>query len=271
MTITALIADDEPLARADIRARLVHESGIEIVGEANDGPSVVKAIKTLQPDLVFLDVQMPGFDGLEALKRVGSEHLPSVIFVTAYDQYAVRAFDLHALDYLLKPVNAKRFRQALDRALHELSDDGALDKRQQNLIEAIYSRDREAAKPPPQPQRRTDYITRIAVKDRRRYVILKIKDVDWIQSAANYVELHAGGRSLLLRATLMALEERLDPSVFVRIHRTHVVNLERISEILPSEHGDSMIRLQDGTSLRLSRKYRDRVFSYMYPERAQEP
>ncbi len=182
MAITALIADDEPLARADIRARLSHETGIEIVGEANDGPGVVKAIKTLKPDLVFLDVQMPGFDGLEALKRVGADHLPSVVFVTAYDQYAVRAFDLHALDYLLKPVNAKRFRQALDRALHELSDDGALNRRQQNLLEAIYSRDNQVVEPPPQPK--LDYITRIAVKDRRRYVILKIRDVDWIQSTS---------------------------------------------------------------------------------------
>jgi two-component system, LytTR family, response regulator len=256
---TALIADDEPLARADIRARLSAQPEIEVVGEAGDGPSVVGAIRTLKPDLVFLDVQMPGYDGLEALKRVGQEHLPLVVFVTAYDRYAVKAFELHALDYLLKPVSDQRFHQTLARAMQELGDESALNRRQLNLVEALYAA-RDSHLTPPAP-----YISRIAVKDKRRYVILKIADVDWIQSAANYVELHAGTRTLLLRTTLTSLEERLDPAVFVRIHRTSVVNLERVTEIVPSEHGDSLVRLQDGTSLPLSRKHRDRVLSCMDP------
>jgi two-component system, LytTR family, response regulator len=263
--ITTLIADDEPLARSDVRARLKDEPDIQIVGEAADGPSVVAAIQKLRPDLVLLDVQMPGFDGLEALKRVAPEHLPSVVFVTAHDKYAVRAFDIHALDYVLKPINRERFHLALDRARRELADEGALTRRHEKLVNLVYAEDAGAPPRGDADGRTPEYITRIAVKDHHRYVIVKIADVDWIQSAANYVELHSGGRCLLLRATLTAVEERLDPGVFLRIHRTIIVNLERVREIVPSERGDSMIRLHDGTCLRLSRKYRDRVFSRMYP------
>src|SRR5262245_349632 len=213
---------------------------------------------------------MPGFDGMEALKRVGAEHLPLVVFVTAYDKYAVRAFDVQAIDYLLKPINGPRFQRALERARQELEDDGALGGRQQKLVNAVYQAEGVEVPSASTGERPSQYITRIAVKDHHRYVVLKISDVDWIQSAANYVELHSHGRSLLLRATLTALEERLDPAVFARIHRTSIVNLERIKEIVPSDHGDSIIGLQDGTSLRLSSKYRDRVFSRMYSGQVRE-
>ncbi|MBM3779609.1 MAG: response regulator transcription factor, partial [Acidimicrobiia bacterium] len=218
-------------------------------------------------DLVFLDVQMPGFDGMEALKRAGPYHLPSVIFVTAHDKYAVRAFELHALDYVLKPVNARRFQHALDRAKAELSDENSRTSTQQKLVGMMYAGETTDAAAPAAADsaRRSPYISRIAVKDHQRYVILKVSDVDWIQSAANYVEIHSGGRCLLLRSTLTALEEQLDPASFLRVHRTSIVNVDRVAEILPSEQGDSMVRLNDGTCLRLSRKYRDSVLARMYP------
>lgn len=263
MAIRTVIVDDEPLARAGVRTYLERQPDIELIGEANDGPSAVKAITTLKPDLVFLDVQMPGFSGLETLKRVGSKHLPSVIFVTAFDRYAVQAFEFNAVDFLLKPLNIKRFHEALRRARLDLSEDTALRSRHQRVMDALDHHERQIAHTNGSPTGPT-YVARIAVKHRERFVILRVTDVDWIESAANYAQLHAGDSTYLLRTTLGALEEKLDPRLFVRTHRTLIVNVDRVREVTPSEHGDFTIRLENATELRMSRSYRDRLFACLY-------
>lgn len=256
--IRTLIADDEALAREGIRVRLRDEADIEIVGEAADGPSAVKAIRRLSPDLIFLDVQMPGCDGLEVLDRVSSDCLPAVIFVTAYDAYAIKAFEAQALDYLLKPISRKRFHQSVQRARLALARDEALEGAHERLMELLHTRahgERNAAVPTGR-----HYASRLVVKDRGRFLLVRTDEIDWIESAANYADVRARGRSLLLRTTMSALEEKLDPARFARIHRATIVNVDRIREIQASaSHGDFDVVLEDGTVLRLSRGYRDRL------------
>lgn len=235
--IRTLIADDEPLAREGIRARLVGEADIDIVGEAANGFDAVDAITSLAPDLLFLDVQMPGLDGLEVLRRL-SRPVPAVVLVTAYDRYAVGAFEAEALDFLLKPVNNARFGEVLDRVRRSLK----------SPVEEYALRRRVVAP-----------VTRFAVKHHDHFILLKVEQVDWIHSAANYAELHSGGRSFLIRMRMSDLEERLDPQQFVRIHRSTIVNVDRVVEIRPEFHGECQVVLQDGTKLRLSRRYRERL------------
>jgi two-component system LytT family response regulator len=269
MVIRTVIVDDEELAREGIRVRLKDEADVEIVGEAGDGPSAVKMIRNLTPDLIFLDVQMPTFDGLEVVRRLGAEPLPAIVFVTAHDRYAIKAFEANAIDYLRKPVTTKRFQQTLRRVRLDLAKDMALrltDRRLLNLLQA----DRSTADRPQAPEGQAAFMPRLAVRDRDRFVIVNTADIDWVDSAANYVQLHVKGRVLLLRATMNELEEQLDPRIFARIHRTVIVKIDRVREVLPSENGDFSVILQDGTHLRLSRTYRDRLFSHVYPNRKGE-
>jgi two-component system LytT family response regulator len=236
--IKALIVDDEPLAREGIRARLIGEPDIEVVGEAADGFEAVAAIASLAPDLLFLDVHMPGLDGFEVLRRLPTP-VPAVVLVTAYDSYAVRAFEAQALDYLLKPINGARFGEVLGRV-------------RRTLLPVADSRGPRAHSP-------AAHLARFPVKDRDRFLLLKPEQVDWIHSAGNYAELHARGRSFLVRMTMSDLEEKLDPARFVRIHRSTIVNLDRVSEIRPELHGEFEVVIEGGTKLRLSRRYRDRL------------
>lgn len=258
--IRALIIDDEMLAREGVRVLLRQATDVEIVGEASDGPTAVKAIKKFSPDLLFLDVQMPGFDGFEILERVSSDYLPAVIFVTAHDAYAVRAFESRALDYILKPINGKRFQETLQRVRLKLAMEEALDKAHKNVADLLRSREHlRAEMADGVAPTKTSSMQRFAVKDRDRFLLLKSGEIDWIESAANYVQLHARGRSFLLRMTMNELEGELDSSLFVRIHRSTIVNIERIVEIKPTWHGDFEVILQDATSLRLSRAHRHRL------------
>jgi two-component system LytT family response regulator len=236
--IRALIADDEPLAREGIRARLADQADIDVVGEAADGIEAIEAIENLSPDLLFLDVQMPGIDGFEVLRRLRAA-VPAVVLVTAYDRHAVKAFEAQALDFLLKPINNARFNEVLGRVRRSL---------------APLSDSRSPRAPAP-----SAHLTRFPVKDRERFLLLKPEEVEWIHSAANYAELHARGRSFLVRMTMSELEERLDPARFVRIHRSTIVNVDRVKEIQPEHHGEFQVVLQDGAKLRLSRRYRDRL------------
>ena len=249
--IRVVIADDEALAREGVRLRLREAADVEIVGEAGDGPEAAKRIKALKPDLLFLDIQMPGFDGFEVLRRVAPAHLPAVIFVTAYDRYALQAFETHAMDYLLKPVGSARFAEALHWARHTLSREDALEAAHRRTVDIIEPR---GASPSA-----SGYVRRLTVKDGRRFLLLKTEEVDWIEAASNYVELHARGHSYLIRMTLTELHEILDPAMFARIHRSTVVNLDRIKEITLGDAGDFLVWLHDGSSLRLSRGYRDRL------------
>lgn len=273
--IRTLVVDDEPLARDGLRVRLGREDDVELVGEAVDGPSAVDAILALRPDLVFLDVQIPGFDGFDVVARTASNYLPTIIFVTAYDRYAMRAFEVHALDYLLKPIAHRRFQEALRRARQELGrreredalardaeeadplNDSAVVERLRKLLderEAASGASTEArASPAPR------YASRFTVRDGERYVLLRVTDVDWAEASANYVRLHVGQRTYQMRTTMSDLERQLDPGQFTRIHRSTIVNLDRVREIRPEWHGEYEVALATGATLRLSRGYRDRL------------
>jgi two-component system LytT family response regulator len=256
--IRTLIVDDEALAREGIRVRLGEEPDIEVVGEATDGFEAVDAIGRLSPDLVFLDVQMPGVNGLDLLARLPAACNPAVIFVTAHDQYAVGAFEAHAFDYLLKPISTQRFRDAVQRVRSVLATEDAL--RAGRGYDSVPLR-----RPAPDAQDGRavgrESLGRLVVKDRDRYLLIKTEEIDWIAAAANYCEVHARGRAFLLRTTMNALEEKLAPERFARIHRSTIVNVDRIREIRPSAcHGDFDVTLREGTTLRLSRGYRGALF-----------
>ena len=277
--IRTVLVDDEPLAREGLRVRLGREEDVEIVGEAADGPSAVDAILTLRPDLVFLDVQIPGFDGFDVVARTAASYLPTVVFVTAYDRYALRAFEVHALDYLLKPIAHRRFQEALRRARHELgrrdregggavgSEESAgeaesltavADRLRRLLDERENGSSGSIARPAPLVDA-PRYALRFTVRDGERYVLLRVSDVDWAEASANYVRLHVGPRTFQMRTTMSELERQLDPAQFTRIHRSAIVNLDRVREIRPEWHGEYEVALTTGATLRLSRGYRDRL------------
>jgi two-component system, LytTR family, response regulator len=241
--IRTVIVDDEPLARDGIRLRLANERDIDVIGEAADGSAAVKLIRDELPDLVFLDVQMPGMSGFDVLSAIAGEHLPVIVFVTAYDQYAIRAFDVRAIDYLLKPFTRERFEETLRRARRELEhreEDGG-SSRVADLV--------------------SDPLTRLVVRNRDRYVLLKAEEVDWMEAAANYVEVYARGKSFLVRTTISSLEQKLDPRRFTRIHRSTIVNVDRIAEIRSDAHGDFDVLLTNGKVLRMTRGYSERLLS----------
>lgn len=243
--IRTLIVDDEPLARRGIRAQLAEEADVLIIGECGNGREAVAVIKEQEPDLVFLDVQMPELDGFGVVEAIGVERMPAVIFVTAYDKYALRAFEVHALDYLLKPFDGERFLRALQRARAQIERKSISDlsQRLQSLID-----DLKAGR---------KYAERIVVKSAGRVFFLSVEEIDWVEAADNYVRLHAGGDAHLLRETMSTLEKRLDPAEFLRIHRSTIINVRRIKDLRPLFHGEYEIRLKDGTRLSSGRGYRD--------------
>src|SRR5688572_493746 len=245
--IRTLIVDDEPLARERLAALLAGESGIEVIGQARDGEEALTAIQDHTPDLVFLDVQMPQMNGFEVIEAVGSEKMPLVIFVTAYDQHALRAFQVRALDYLLKPFDRERFTEALQRARKQLERDetGDIGRRLLALVKDL-RRD----------QPRTD---RLVVKSGGRLFFLRADEIDWVEAAGNYVRLHVGNTSHLLRETMTAMESRLDPEKFFRIHRCRIVNMDRIQELQPWLNGEYAVVPRTGARLTLSRGYREKL------------
>lgn len=242
-----VIADDEPLGRARLRMLLADEPWIEIVAECADGPSTIAAIGTLDPGLVFLDVQMPGGSGFEVIDAIGPARMPLVIFVTAFDRYALRAFDVHALDYLLKPFDRERFREALGRAREQIHrrSGGDLERRLLALVNDL--------KPGPQP------LERFVIKSAGRVFFVRAAEIEWIEAAGNYVKLHVGSQTHVFRETMNALEARLDPAVFFRIHRSHIVNIERVRELQPWFNGEYVVFLTSGARLTLSRGYREKM------------
>jgi two-component system, LytTR family, response regulator len=242
-----IIADDEPLARARLRMLLAAEPWVDLIAECSDGPSTITAIEKFRPELVFLDVQMPGGSGFEVIESVGAGRMPFVIFVTAFDRYALRAFDVHALDYLLKPFDRDRFRDALVRAREriERSANGDLERRLLAIVNDL--------KPAPQP------LERFVIKSGGRVFFLRAEDIEWIEAAGNYVKLHVGAETHVFRETMNSLEARLNPSVFFRIHRSHIVNIERVRELQPWFNGEYVVFLTSGARLTLSRGYREKL------------
>jgi len=242
--IRTLIVDDEPLGRERIRSLLRHDPDIEVVGECGDGRQAIAAIDDLRPDLLFLDVQMPEVDGFAVLEAIHPERMPSIVFVTAYDRYAVKAFEVHALDYLLKSFDRERFQAAVGRAKDSVrrARDGQVSERLAGLLESL--------------QGRQKFLTRILIRSSARIIFLPVEELDWAEAADNYVRLHAGKDAHLVRETLQAFARRLDPATFLRIHRSTLVNVNRIRELRPLFHGDYTVRLKDGTELTLSRRFR---------------
>jgi len=242
--IRALVIDDEPLARGMIREMLAGDSDVEIVGECSNGREAIEAIESLRPDLLFLDIQMPDLGGFEVLESIPDDHAPYIIFVTAFDQFAVRAFEIHALDYLLKPYDRERFEAAWQRAKTVINGD-RFERRDQRilaLLEALKAEER--------------YLERLVVKVGGRVFFLDVNEIDCIQAEGNYVRVHNGAKSYLLRATISGLEAQLDPRVFLRIHRSAIVKLDKIKELQPWFHGEYHVILHTGQQLTLSRNYR---------------
>jgi two-component system LytT family response regulator len=245
--IRTVVVDDEPIARERVLALLRSEEDVEVVCECSDGVQALSAIQHQSPDLVFLDVQMPGVDGFGVIEAIGPERMPTVVFVTAYDEYALRAFEVHALDYLLKPFGRTRFQETLKhaRASLERRRAGDLGRRLLALVNDIK----------PEPPR----LERLVVKSGGRVFFLRTEEIDWVEAAGNYVRLHLGSESHLFRETMSRMEARLDVRRFVRVHRSHIVNTERIKELQPWFNGESVVVLRNGTRLPLSRGYRDRL------------
>jgi two-component system, LytTR family, response regulator len=247
MNMRTVFVDDEPLARRRIRSLLSSVPEADVVGECGDGRAAIKTILEAKPDLVFLDVQMPGIDGFGVLQAVCAEFVPLVIFVTAFDQYAVRAFDLHALDYLLKPFKRQRFFEAVARAQTKLA--GHDSERYRQIPDLL----RELNRPS----------EIIPVRVQGRIVVLRAGQIDWIEAAANQVRIQAGGRPYLVRGTIGSFEQRLSPGLFLRIHRSLIVNTDRIRELHPCNGSEYIVILHDGKELPVGRTYRENIDRFL--------
>jgi len=252
--IRTLIVDDEPLARRNLRLLLERDPQIEIIGECRNGREAVQAVNKLSPDLIFLDIQMPEMDGFDVLASVGAEQIHAIIFVTAFDQYALKAFEVHALDYLLKPFDDLRFQKALEQAKSQI-EQKALNRISGKLLALLEERESKREQRAP----RKTYLTRLMVKLASRVVLLKVNEIDWIEADGNYAKLHIGKKSHLLREKMHDLEAQLNPQRFVRIHRSIIVNLDRIKEMHPHFNGDYIVVLEDGVQLKLSRSRREHL------------
>ena len=249
--IRVVVADDELLARKFIRRMLKQDPEVEVVAECSNGAEAVATIRKEKPDLVFLDVQMPEMDGFAVLDAVRLDHLPEIVFTTAYESYAIRAFELHALDYLLKPFDQVRFKAALKYAKERFHSQHEEDKRLQvgTLLESIRAQQ--------------EYLDRIIIRADGRITFLHTREIDWIEADDKYVHLHTGKSARMVRQTLAAIEGQLDPKKFLRVHRSAMVNVDRIKELQPLFNGEHSLILDDGTRLTLSRKYKDKLFELL--------
>jgi len=241
MKIRAVIVDDEPLGRRGLLRFLKNDPEVEVVAECADGQSAVGAILARKPDLVFLDVQMPEMNGFEVVRSIGPEKMPLTIFVTAFDRYAIRAFDANAIDYLLKPVGAERFAKAMARAKGRIAEKSSRETAQHMIATLV------------EIKRQNEYLERLPVSENGRILFVKTKEIDWIEANGNYARLHVGPRTHEIRETLSTLEHKLSPRDFLRIHRSTIVNVHLIREIQPWFHGYHLVLLQNGQKLRMSR------------------
>jgi two-component system LytT family response regulator len=243
-SLRVLIVDDEPLGRERIRSLLANRAEVTIAAECRHGREAVDAIRSHEPDLVFLDIQMPELDGFDVIQEIGASEMPPVIFVTAYDQHALQAFEVHAVDYLLKPFDVDRFEEAFERAADLITR--AQQSRFTSHLDALLQELKPSRKP----------LNRLMIKTRSKYYFLPTDEIDWIEATGNYVTLHASGKRHLLRQTMGALEDQLDPAHFMRIHRSTIVRIDRVKELQATATGEYDVHLLDGTRLTLSRGYR---------------
>ncbi|HEX8746748.1 MAG TPA: response regulator [Pyrinomonadaceae bacterium] len=251
MSIRTIIVDDVDLARERIKI-LLDDAELEIVAECANGREAIKAITALKPELVFLDIQMPKIGGFEVVEAIGVEEMPAVIFVTAYDEFAIRAFEINAVDYLLKPFDEARLKKAVERAKREILRPipaGQMEEKLRRLLKEV--------------RNESKYLKRIPVKSARDTKLVLTEEIDWIGSAGHYLELHAGEETHLIREQLFRLEAKLDPEKFARIHRSAIVNLDSIKSLHPLFNGDHIIVLKNGKELNLSRTYHEKLMALL--------
>jgi two-component system, LytTR family, response regulator len=256
--IRTLIVDDESLARRTIRDLLVKDPDIELIGECRSGLEAVNFINEQLPDLLFLDIQMPGMTGFEALARIEVEKVPAIVLVTAFDEYALKAFEVHALDYLLKPFTDQRFDEALRQAKNQI-ELKEINRLSQSLVVLLGERGGND----PAPAKRKDFLTRFMIRSAGKAAFIKTEDVDWIGADDYYIKLHVGSKSHLLRLSMGDLEEKLDPKRFLRIHRSTIINFDRVKEMQRNANGEYVVILKDGTQLKLSRGRRERLEQFL--------
>ena len=260
--LRAIVVDDESLARKGLRIRLEQIAGIEIVGECVNGKEALNSVTELKPDIMFLDIQMPGMSGFDVVSNLQQDNMPLVVFVTAFDQYAVEAFDVHAVDYLLKPIDDERLTDAVKRAQEHLQRKGSITDKQR-LLELIISitgkSETSVAQLLKDHSGVRSYPERIAIKDGGETTLVETKDIDWVDAAGDYMCVHAAGDTHIIRITLGELMDRLEDKLFIRIHRSTIVNIERVVSITALPKGGSLLKLSEGTTLKVSRNYRESV------------
>lgn len=253
--IKAVLADDESLSRDLVNVFLKKWPQIKIIAECSNGLNTVNSIFEHQPDLVFLDIQMPDLNGFEVLKEIGEENAPQIIFISAFDKYAIKAFEASAIDYLLKPISQERFDKAVSKALKNFDEKNSTSDSLTKLI-VEYSKNIKE-------NRQENYLTRILIKEGRKLVFLKTKDIDWIEASGDYAKVHSNEKATLLNMSLTELDKKLDPMQFIRIHRSTIVNMDFIKELHPHSNGEFNLVLKNEVTVRLSRSFKDRLKPYL--------
>ena len=258
--LSTIIVDDEPLARRGLRLRLAELPGVEVLAECQSGREAIAKISELEPDLVFLDIQMPGLDGFDVVHELQSDDMPLIVFVTAFDQYAIKAFDIHAVDYILKPVDETRLEEAVTLARERL-EEAASEDQKQRLLEVIIelTGKSESAIEEMLQTGETSYADKLIIKDGADATLLPTREIDWVDAAGDYMCVHTNGETHVMRSTMKQLEAQLDPKVFRRIHRSTIVNLERVAKLSSHINGEFFLTLDCGACLKLSRTYKDSV------------
>ena len=257
-----MIVDDEPLAREGLRLRLEQMDGVEVLGECKNGREALNAIVELAPDVVFLDIQMPGMSGFEVIRNIQQDDMPLIIFVTAFDEYAVEAFDMHAVDYLLKPLDDDRLKASVERARQHFAQQGAISDKQRllELVISITGKSEAAIEQMADSTGSTPtHVSRIAIKDGGETTLVQTRDIYWVDAAGDYMCIHTDDETHIMRITMNDLEQQLDPTVFQRIHRSTIVNLEKVVKVCSHMNGEFHLVLSNGNSVKMSRSYKDKV------------
>ena len=260
--LNAIIVDDESLAREGLRLRLQEINGVEVIAECGNGREALNRVAELEPDLVFLDIQMPGMSGFDVVSRLQQDHMPLVVFVTAYDEYAIKAFDVHAVDYLLKPIESGRLREAVERAQNHKSLNGAVTDKQRllELVISITGKSETAIAQLLKDHTGTRaYPEKIAIKDGGETTLVPTDDIDWVDAAGDYMCIHANDETHVMRITMKELEDQLDPANFQRVHRSTIVNLDRVVKVCSHMNGEFHLILNNGASIKMSRSYKEKV------------